>query len=392
MQSDRGGQKREIAVQKTGDEGQKIEAKTADSGLQVSGSGRGAKPQASPTNHQSVAKSAVASWPSDVSPAGREPTGAGRIIGLLRRAVQINDHAAIKSCLDQLVALGDQAVAPLTEFVTGGQDGGCVWAAEALARIGTPTATASLLNALSQMNDGSYKDQIAKRVSNISNHDSWPVLLDAMQTTEDASVRRSVSASLSRMADAPIVDELIARYDAAATVDEAADLARVVGSISSSKATNSLLALARQIPSRPEDPLDQSILDAIANVGDPQCVSFLLTKLEGCGPGEGAYMMNVIGKINQPQAQTSLLYAAAGSKDVSAEQGRTAAVLALKNFPNEQTYVLLDQIASTERNAALASAATRTLADIRRVSPMLAANAQVKPNEQILLPVNPARK
>jgi hypothetical protein len=213
-----------------------------------------------------------------------------------------------------------------------------------------------------------------------------------MQTTEDASVRRSVSASLSRMADAPIVDELIARYDAAATVDEAADLARVVGSISSSKATNSLLALARQIPSRPEDPLDQSILDAIANVGDPQCVSFLLTKLEGCGPGEGAYMMNVIGKINQPQAQTSLLYAAAGSKDVSAEQGRTAAVLALKNFPNEQTYVLLDQIASTERNAALASAATRTLADIRRVSPMLAANAQVKPNEQILLPVNPARK
>ena len=360
---------------------------------------RGASPdvkdeqQAMANGTGQVSPTPVIHPPSGVSPAGSEPPGPGRLVGLLRRATQTNNQAALKDCLDQLVALGDQSIATLSDLVArGGADASCVWAAEALARIGTPAATQSLLDTLSQMKDGSYKEQIAKRASNISNHDSWPALLDAMQTTDDAVVRRAASTSLSRMADAPIVDELVARYDAAATTDEAANLASVVSSINSSKASESLLALAKEIPSVPEDPLERSILDAIANVGDPQCVSFLLRRLESCPPGGNAYLTGLIGKINQPQAQASLLYAAGGNKEVSAEQGRTAAILALKNFPSEQTYVLLEQIASTEQNAAVASAAVRTLAGIQRAQPMLAANAQVRPGEQILLPVNSLQK
>jgi HEAT repeat protein len=313
------------------------------------------------------------------------------IIGMLRQAVQTNDQAALKSCLDRLVALGDQAVAPLSDVIAKGEDASAVWAAEALARIGTPAATQSLLDLLGRMPDGLQKEQIAQKLATIRNHDSWPILLDAVQTSEDAIVRRVASTSLSQMADAPIVDELVTRYDASATVDEAEEWARTVANISSSKATESLLTLARQVPSNPEDPLDQAVLSAIAKVGDAQCISYLLTRLEASEPGEGAYLMNLIGMINQPQAQASLLYAAAGNKEVSAEQGRTAAILALRNYPNEQTYVLLEQIASTERNAAVATAASRTLADIQRVSPMLATNAQFRPDEQIVLP-SPVQK
>jgi HEAT repeat protein len=352
----------------------------------LSDSGRDAKPQ--PTAVAPVAASA----PSAVSPVKGETSSPGRTLGQLRRAVQTNDHAAIKDCLDRLVAWGDQGVGLLSELVARGTDGSCVWAAEALARIGTPVATQALLNALSSTENEVLKEQIAKRAATISNHDSWPVLLDALQTADDPVVRRAASASLSRMADGPVVDELVARYDAAGTIDEAADLAHTVGNIISSKAAPSLLALAKQIPIPPDDSLDQSILGAVANVGDPQCVSYLLRKLEASDPGQDAYLMNLISQISQPQAQASLLYAAVGNKEVSAERGRTAAVMALKNYPNEQSYVLLEQIASTERNAVLASAASRTLDDIRQASPMLAANAQVRLGEQILLPFNPVRK
>jgi hypothetical protein len=317
-----------------------------------------------------------------------DSSGPGRLVALLRQAVRTNNQADLKTCLDAFVAAGDSSVRSLTDLVLGGNGAVGVWAAEALARIGTPAATCSLLDALSRMADGRYKEQVAKRVSNISNQDSWPNLMEAIQTTEDPAVRRAAGASLARMADAPIVSELMARYDASTTPEEAADWARTVGSISSAKASDSLLTLARQVPSNPQDVMDQSILDAVANVGDARCVNYLLSRLEACAPGEGAYMMNLIGKISQPQAESALLYAAAGNKEVSAEQGRTAAILALKNYPSEQTYVLLEQIASTERNATVATAASRTLAGIQHSQPLLAANVQVQPADRI---VSPAR-
>ena len=34
-----------------------------------------------------------------------------------------------------------------------------------------------------RIEDGPYKEQIAKTASNISNHDSWPLLLDTLQGT-----------------------------------------------------------------------------------------------------------------------------------------------------------------------------------------------------------------
>jgi hypothetical protein len=127
------------------------------------------------------------------------------------------------------------------------------------------------------------------------------------------------------------------------------------------------------------------VLSALANVGDAQCVNYLLSRLEASQPGESAYLTNLVGQISQPRAQASLIYAAAGSKDVSAELGRTAAIQALANYPDEQTYVLLEQIASVERNAVAATAAARALTTIQRTAPMLAANAQFRVDEHILV-------
>ncbi len=334
-----------------------------------------------------TAPTADAAAPADAGPAVNDPP----LIASLRRAVQDNDQAALKKCMDQLVALGDQALPALRDMVARGSDAGAVCAAEALARIGTPAATQSLIEALAQLADSPYKERIARKLSGVNSHESWPLLVDAVQTSADATVRRAASAALSQTADAPIVDELVSRYDAAATIDEAADWASTVANINSPKATESLLTLARQTPAVPEDPLDQAVLSALAKVGDPQCVSYLLTRLEAAQPGETSYLMNLISQINQPRAEPSLLYAAAGNKEVSAELGRTAAIQALRNFPDEQTFVLLEQIAATDRNAIVATAATRTLNAIENAAPRLAANAQVRPGEQIL-PTLPTQK
>ena len=297
------------------------------------------------------------------------------IITVLRQAVEEKDHTRIKQCIDDLVALGDQAIAPLTQLISneGGEAG--IWAAEALARIGTPVATSTLLDTLAQIKESQYKEAVGKRVAGISNHESWPVLLENILNTGDSTVLRAAAASLSRMADAPVVDELVARYDGAASERDVQRITQVISDIRSSKATEPLLSLAGDVASTPQDPLQKAAVDALGKIGDPQAISYLLRKLEAAPPGEDGYLVNTIAQINQPEAQPSLLYAAAGNKEVSAEHGRTAAIYALRNFPNGRTLALLEQIVAQEENAQVSAAATRTLEDIRRTSPHVIAKA-----------------
>ena len=94
----------------------------------------------------------------------------------------------------------------------------------------------------------------------------------------------------------------------------------------------------------------------------------------------------MITQINSPDAETPLLYAAAGNKEVSAEHGQTAAIYALKNYPDEQTVALLQRIAAQEQNEKVLTAVTRTLNDIRQ-SPHAVAAAQadaLQKSEQML--------
>ncbi len=301
--------------------------------------------------------------------------GAGRIIAILQEAVREKDHARIKKCLDELVALGDRAIAPLTQVIANERGEAGMWAAEALARIGSPLATTTLLDTLAQIKEGLYKEELGKRVAGISNHESWPVLLDKVLNTADSTVLRAASESLSRMADTPIIDELMARFDGATDVRDTERIAQLISNVRSSKATESLISLAGDVASAPQDALSRAAVDGLGKIGDPQAISYLMRKLEAAPPGENGYLVNTISQIKGAQAYDALLYAAAGNKEVSAESGRTAAIYALRNFPDARTISLLEQIA-LEENARVAAAATRTLDDIRRTSPHIVANAQ----------------
>jgi len=315
-----------------------------------------------------------------------------QLVGTLRQALQLNDHARIKQVMNDLVAMGDEAVLDLGEIVASGTDETALWAAEALARIGTPAAAAALLDTLAQVRDGEYKEQLAKRASNISNHDSWPVLLDAIQESKDPAVQRAAATSLGRVADTPVIDEIVARYDAALTPEEADVLAQVVSNISSPEASASLRALAGSVSATTLDSLQKAAIDAMAEIGDAQSVNYLLQKLEATPPGEGGALYNTIASIDQPQAEAALRYAAIGSKEVSAEQGRTAAISALANYPSEETYRLLEQIVESEDNAAVVSAALRVLETIEKKEPAVAERATSKADATNMLPVDPLQK
>jgi len=317
--------------------------------------------------------------------------GADRIVAILRMAVSENDHARMKECLDELVALGDAAVVPLNDLVRA-EDVASLWAAEALARIGTPMATIALLDTLSQTKEGLYKEELGKRVASISNHDSWPTLLDNALQTGDATVLRAAGASLSRMADTPVVDGIVDRYGTVTTEAEMERLAQLLSNIESPSATEALLSLAGPVSSAPQDSLQQAAINALAKVGDAQAVSHLLQRLEATPPGEGTALFNSITQINHPEAQMSLLYAAAGNKEVSAGYGRTAAIYALKNFPDTKTCALLEQIIATTDNEQVLAAATRTLDDIRLAPHAVTAKADSTVKEEHILPAPPAKK
>jgi HEAT repeat protein len=314
--------------------------------------------------------------------------GTDKLIAILQMAVGENDHARIKECMDQLVALGDAAVVPLNDLMNVENETG-LWAAEALARIGTPLAASVLLEKLAQTKEGLYKEELGKRVASISNHDSWPILLDSIIQTGDATVLRAAGGALSTMADTPIVDAIVAHYEAAGTEEMAERLAQLVCNIQSPSAAEALLSLAGDVSSAPQDSLQQAAVEALGRIGDPQCVSHLLRRLEAAVPGEGTEVFNTITQINRPEAHTSLLYAAAGSKEVSAENGQTAAILALKNYPDSQTIALLEHLIAEVDNDKVRAAATRTLDDIKQEPHMITAKAEpaVKEEPHILPPL-----
>ena len=318
--------------------------------------------------------------------------GVNRTLAMLRTAVNEKDHARIKRCLDELVALGDAAVVPLNDLITNEQGDTALWAATALARIGTPVATSALLDRLSQTKEGPFKEELSKRVSGIGNHDSWPLLLDTMMQTGDATVVRAAAASLSRMADTPVIDEAIARYELATTAAEMERLTQLIRSVQSPKATEALLSLAGDVSSAPQDPLQQAAIEALAKIGDAQAVSHLLRRLESAPPGEETAIFNAITQISNPEAQVPLLYAAAGNKEVSAEHGRTAAIYALKNFPDDRTVALLEHIIAEEQNTKVLTAASRTLEDIKRAPHTVTANADPLAKNDYILPPPPEKK
>lgn len=333
----------------------------------------------------------VAQEPTSRRTTSQELDVPGQIVLLLQEAIEQKDHARIKQCLDDLVALGDQAIAPLTQVIAGEQGEAGIWAAEALARIGTPLATSTLLDTLAQVKEGLYKEELGKRVAGIGNHDSWPVLLDNILNTSDATVLRAAGDSLSRMADTPVIDEMLARFDGATSERDMERITQIISNIRSSKATDSLISLAGDVASTPQDPLAKAAVEGLGKIGDPQAISYLMRKLEAAPPGEGGYLVNTISQVKEPQAYDALLYAAAGNKEVSAENGRTAAIYALGNYPDARTISLLEQIA-TEENARVAAAATRTLDDLRRTSPHVVANAQSLVKKDLYVPTETLKK
>ncbi|MCU0913840.1 MAG: hypothetical protein MUC88_04650 [Planctomycetes bacterium] len=319
--------------------------------------------------------------------------GVQKTIAILRVAIQEKDQAMIKQCIAELVAMGDQAVLPLNELLRTAPEDTALWAATALARIGTPAAAGALLDQLAQAKEGTYKEQLAKRVASIENHDSWPLLLDTMMQAGDASVTRAAGESLSLMADAAIIDELVARHGTAATPLEAERLAQLIRNVQSSQATDSLLKLAGNVSTPPQDDLQRAALAALANIGDAPCISHLLQRLEASPPGTGGSIFNAITQIDSPQAQSALLYAAAGNKEVSAEQGRTAAIYALKNYPDPQTVALLERIVAQEQNARVLTAAVRTLNEIQQVPHRaITAKADDLLKSEATLPLPPVSK
>ncbi len=317
--------------------------------------------------------------------------GPAKTVAMLLLAVEEKDHTRIKQCMSELALLGDTAVVPLNDLVNAGGEAG-LWAAEALARIGTPMAATALLDTLAQTKEGSFKEELGRRVSGISNHDSWPVLLDSMVQTGDATVARATGSALARMADTPVIDEIVARYDAAATEAEIERLAQLVHNIQSPKATDALLSLAGDVTAAPQDSLQQAAIDALAKVGDAQCVSHLLQRLETAAPGEGTSIYNAITQVSNPDAHSQLLYAAAGNKEVSAESGRAAAIQALANYPNEETVALLERIVAQEANEKVVTAASRTLDDIRRAPHVVTAKADSLKKSEEMLPIKPLIK
>lgn len=326
---------------------------------------------------------------SDPSPTAAnidELQGPGKAVAMLRKAIADKDHATIKQCMEDLVALGDAAVTELNDLVNAGGDTG-LWAAEALARIGTPTAAAALLDTVAETEDGSYKEELGRKIAGIANHDSWPLLLDTMAQTDDATIARAALSSLSRMADTPVLDEIIARYETATTEAEMEQLAQLVRNIQSPQATDALLSLAGDVTSTPQDSLQHAAIQALARVGDTQSVSYLLQRLEASTPGEGMDVYSAITQINSPQAQSQLLYAAAGNKEVSAEYGRTAAIEALRNYPSQETCALLERIIAQDSNAKVVTAASRTLDEIQSAGDTITANADSLQRSEQMLPL-----
>lgn len=231
-------------------------------------------------------------------------------------------------------------------------------AAEELARIGTPSAVKALLQALATLPDGDLKEEVAHLAAGITGHKTARALLETLAASSDPTVLRAAQSALSQIADSDIIREISTRYETSVNKEEKTHLVNILAYAQNSDAVDALMNLASQRVGGTNAALADAAIRGLANIGTGPAVSFLVQQFEAMSPEQAGLVFEVLSKMSSPEAHAALLYAAQGNKEATTEQSRTAAILALANYQDEQTSNLLGRLASADDPAISAAAQT----------------------------------
>lgn len=184
-------------------------------------------------------------------------------------------------------------------------------------------------------------------------------LFETVQTSLDQKRVQAAQQSLAGMTNAGVIWIVIALYR---STDDPECQERLLGVLQSARQESfaaTLMSAADPLGVRLSDPLSCAILDALALIGSPTTVLYLIDRLNSAvHAGEDTMGLSAaIGRIMNPEALLILLSVSSGRTPYSTIEARIAATRALGSYEWREVGPTLSQILQAESDPRLLNAA-----------------------------------
>ncbi|MFZ4682917.1 MAG: HEAT repeat domain-containing protein [Terrimicrobiaceae bacterium] len=236
-----------------------------------------------------------------------------------------------------------------------------------LARLGTAAAIQDLAHILESLPLGDLREEAVRIASTAGNPEAVPVVLDLLQSTDDAGVIRMSQEILARLAGPESIQSMLSIYDDSTDTEFRDRLERTVAYISTEEAVPVLKLVVSDISTPATDGMIRAGAQALRKIGTPPAVDTLIERLNSETNEEGRSVIAAqIGEVRAPSAEASLQSAALGqSKFASQVQTRVTAIGTLLYYPSAETQELLAGLAA-DPDQQISAAATDILTEIKK--------------------------
>ena len=240
-------------------------------------------------------------------------------------------------------------------------------AIRSLARQGTVSAINQIAVFIADQPEGDFRERVVDIGSNIPGLEAVSTALDLLQTSSDPGVIRMAQEIFIRRADAAAMQEILDIYDKSSDAVLRDRLERTVACIQTEEAIPILKQVVAPIDSPATDGMVLASAQAMSQIGTPEAVDILFTRLDGEKQGKSRYLIaSTIDEVRNPKAEARFQAVASGANKLPYEvQTRVIAISGLLHFPSAETKELLADL-KTDENELIASVADETLTEINR--------------------------
>lgn len=285
--------------------------------------------------------------PSDGNELGTDPV---KLCEELREAIVSRDISRISACRTKLLALGEESVSALTSLINCGIQPVEIEALRLLTYIGGPRALAVAIGrVLSLESDDPGLQQYLAVFADCRDPGASEWLADFLGRTEHADMRERILAILKTLRSGDLVLSLAMNMEAPADALHAEDSATALLQCDDPSHAAMLEYLLREADALE---LRRIAASALANVGSPEAVRFLLVEADEDKDDADIYLA-ALSSVTSTYGQEELLKAVSDKSLPSPV--RQSAVEALSNQMNSRIHTIFQNLGRDEPDAAVAS-------------------------------------
>lgn len=234
--------------------------------------------------------------------------------------------------------------------------------AHGLAGLGTPEAAVELVAAIQGAAHGVGKRELSAALGTFNSPGTAQLFLGLLGTSEDREVLAGAEKALSNVADAPVVQDILQRYEASNSSTERENLLAALRHMQTASCVPALLDIVNQQKViSTTDPIGLAAVDTLGIIGNAVAVSNLFAHLTNVREGGSSPIYDAIGRVSNPESLPLIASVAYGQVPGISLYSRMAAVQALGNYNAQQAQPALNWLIENDPSAGIREAAAGAL-------------------------------